>query len=845
MGKIAGSYDSVVRGVSEQVAQDRRPGQHTEQINFVSDPVRGLARRWGSQYMAADAIQAIGNPSALYAETARMREFSYVIDSVEYSFIYRPFASSLGRQFFCHAYNKTTDSFIPINYMDAAAEQLAANGVSAVTNVGRYLYIAANGVQSTYSQVNRWGNADNQRWYVGWVRQGAYSRTFVIRMTRTDGSIVTASYKTMPSAYQGTLNTSDIPFYLPDGVTPDPEYQKKLNDRTNAYNSAVTKHIGEAAADITPENIAQKLAEALVAQGVPASRIGGSTVIDAPGFTDISVEDGGDGSLMVGVGNEVSTVDRLSSWHMVGKVVRVRPRGAQSKEAYYMQAHAKNNAGTGWQEVIWREAAGVSMQPQYMWVFGVLSGGQLYLAGNPALLPGGPHPTLKANEVGDGASCPIPNFYGRQITMLTVFQDRLIVGSEGVVTCSRPGDYLNFWRETVLEVRDGDPVEMYAYGAEGDVLRASALFDRDLVVFGDQKQYAISGRAALTPKAPNIAVMSSHEDSTQANPVASGNLVFYGKQRKGRTSMHQIQVGVLTESPDSIEISQQLDTYLKGRPAQIVALTAPNTVVFRTEELGGTLYIYNYVDTPGGGERQWDAWCTWRYDDGLGTIAAVAPHKGELLVFSTRIVNGVAHFVCDRQSLSTELSPTPYLDSQVLDTQVPAGWHVAYHAANPQAMSCALDNNNYAYLFGDAWINKARLLAQVENGANHLWVGVYSDALVQPTNPFVRDSNGKAIVGGRLTLTTVAVSMDQSAGMQFSVSTRNGMTTREVNAERTLGDDGNIIGKQPLYTGDVLCSVGRETRECSYSITSTTWLPATITALSWTGQYFNRVRRIG
>jgi len=45
MAKVSGSYASVVRGVSEQVPQDRRPGQHFEQVNMISDPVRGLARR--------------------------------------------------------------------------------------------------------------------------------------------------------------------------------------------------------------------------------------------------------------------------------------------------------------------------------------------------------------------------------------------------------------------------------------------------------------------------------------------------------------------------------------------------------------------------------------------------------------------------------------------------------------------------------------------------------------------------------------------------------------------------------------------------------------------------------
>ena len=54
--KASGSYASLVHGVSEQVPQQRKPGQVTEQVNLIADPVTGLTRRHGSRWQAEKAM---------------------------------------------------------------------------------------------------------------------------------------------------------------------------------------------------------------------------------------------------------------------------------------------------------------------------------------------------------------------------------------------------------------------------------------------------------------------------------------------------------------------------------------------------------------------------------------------------------------------------------------------------------------------------------------------------------------------------------------------------------------------------------------------------------------------
>ena len=91
MSKVSGSYESVVLGVSEQVPQDRRSGQHFEQVNMISDPVKGLARRHGS--VMRDEVILADYTSPLYtgavADTATHKEFTFFVGGVEYALFYR------------------------------------------------------------------------------------------------------------------------------------------------------------------------------------------------------------------------------------------------------------------------------------------------------------------------------------------------------------------------------------------------------------------------------------------------------------------------------------------------------------------------------------------------------------------------------------------------------------------------------------------------------------------------------------------------------------------------------------------------------------------------------------
>lgn len=860
MAKLSGSYESVVRGVSEQAVQSRRSGQHFEQVNMISDPVRGLVRRHGS--VLQDEVP-LDTPAALFAkmvaDTATHRTYPFFVGGDEYDLIIRSTADEgdLGQNGFCWAFNKRAGEFIPVVYAagDTGLNTVISGGVSCAVNIGRYIYIAGNTLRPSHVATSAWDNTANRSKIAATVLTGAYSRTFSVTLQRADGTTVTGSYTTPSSSYPGELDTSDIPLYI-TGNTLNPNYQKEINDRVNAYNGAVTQWIGTAAAAITPANIAAEIAADLVSKGVTAAVASGGTVyLDDPQFVTVTGSDGGDDSLIRAVGADVDNVDLVNTFHYVGKVVRV-PSDTTTGNAVYLKAVAKDGDSTGWAKVIWRETAGYVMEPQTVFVIATVEGGILYMSSSAdtlSTMTGVSVPSYKANTVGDDLSSPLPELFGRIITYLGVFQDRMVIGAGATLLFSRPGDYLNWFRKSVVTVADDDPWEGFALGSEDDTIRWSTLYDRNLLLYGRRFQYVVSGRQPFTPKTASIIVATAFEDAVDARPEATGNFVIYGKWsgRPGTevASVHQVQAGVIQDSPESYEISQQLDTYLRGVPMELVTLTAPNMVILRTQAERRRVFTYSYLDEPQQG-RLFDSWSHWEWSEHVGDIVGLSKDGGDVLVYTLK--QGVNFYgedtiwlAAERLVRDTALSDYPYMDSlrPLDDYRNGQSAYLNTERGPTVGASIAIDRTSERQFIGMPLSLYDSFVATYESEANSTWVGVDFPAYVTPTNPFAKDRNDKAILSGRLTLGSVKVAVADTGGMEGWV-TRRGVRQRTLNfTGRLLGAQSNLIGRQPIVDTTLSVIVGGEVKECKYSLVAKDWLPLTITSIDWTGQFFFNTRR--
>jgi len=638
--------------------------------------------------------------------------------------------------------------------------------------------------------------------------------------------------------HSSNLGATDVTLsYTSAKTVVNPNYAQIVTTLTNEYNSAVTKHIGDAAEAIQPQAIAEKLKLAAVAAGLTLATRQDSTII-LEGVKYLTVQDGGDGSLIRGVANEVASADQVSNIHIVGKVVKVRARG--SEEAYYLKAVAKDGVSTGYTEVSWVEGAGVVYTIYDAIIMCTVEAGIFYMASSAALLNSivpGQHPSFVPSSVGDELTSPKPFFIGRKITYLGVFQDRLLIGSGGVIRASRIGDYFNLFRTSVLTVPANDALEMLSQSTEDDEIRYGVLYDRDLVLFGAKRQYAVTGKFALSPTNANMPVVSSHEGASDIPPLSAGGSIFYSKQGEEGPSVHEIKLGVVAESPESFSISSQLSTYFKNAAVELASLAKPTMLFLRTKGERNTIYPFTYLDTSQG--RRQDAWGKWLFDDAIGPIFGMVSSPGGLMVFSLRSAHGKVWTVADVCPVSTGVASYPYLDSIRPWDRVGSG---SLRIGSVGNWKVAFDKSTVYRFVGDSIANVYTLFAQFP-AAFGAWAGASQEAYFVPTNPFVKDRKGASVLTGRLTVTKLNVAFKDSSGFKYSVETKGGTESYSFNG-LVVGDD-PLIGRVPVSTGAYSVPIGKETREYSLKFSAHTWLPFTVTNLEWVGQFFNNTQRLG
>lgn len=884
MPKSTGSYESVIRGVSQQTPADRRPGQHHEQINFISDPVRGLVRRRGSKFLDQRVATTTISDAQMAIDSQHYKTFDFIVGTDHYSLIYRN--SSIGSvNPVVYCFNKTTNKFISCVFTsDVLMSELHTKGVSSLVNIGRYVYIAVNDFKTTYTRLDLWNLQINKSAAVLWVLRGDYSKTFwakvYIREIATNTvTMLYAEYKTASASYQGVLDTSDL-------LSSDPDYQKKVNDRNNTYNTALNQWIGTSSADILSSNIAEKLLDFAGDVDHPITNIGLKQSALAAGFvegTDIAfdinvstvgirmsgdyiidevlISDSGDleTPTMRAVASTIedATTD-LSAKHYSGKMVKVLPKKTNQEDAYYLTAKKRNESDNSniLTEVNWSEYAGVQNTPKDVFCFATVENNTLYISGTAAGLKTisgmtDDVPSFEVSSTGDDITSPVPYFLGRQIDYLGVFQDRLVIGCDSVLLFSRPGKYLNFFRADSLTVLDNDPVEVYSLGSEDDTIVSSTVFGGNTVLFGKRKQYSLDGHQPITPKNPAITIMASHEDAVDSKPLAAGNFVFFNKYRNGFTSTHQFLTGYVQGNPESYDVSTALSAYVEGRPVEMLALTTPNMLAIRSSGNTNGISIYSYLDSSDAQSRLFDSWSKWKWDVKLGHCCGMTFEEGDIQVFTFRKVvpNGggsaLWYICCDLFSTDTTLDEDPYVDSKSYHTEAGAT-RFAYNNENAFSVfkSGSISGGVDRGRLGVTYDNVSDLTENYPDITNNIVYGYGFDSYVTPTNPYVRDKNNQAIINGRLTVERFNVSVVDTGGVKFTIDTASRSYSGGDWSGRQLSLQSAELGTTPVVTTTVSLPVGKEIREFKYTIKARNWMPISITAIEYQCRFLYNSRRI-
>ena len=137
-------------------------------------------------------------------------------------------------------------------------------------------------------------------------------------------------------------------------------------------------------------------------------------------------------------------------------------------------------------------------------------------------------PKWGERTVGDLISAPNPSFIGNKINNVFFFRNRLGFLAGDNVILSRVSEFFNFFPETVISVLDSEPIDVAASHTKVAILRSAVTIGERLILFSEQTQFVLTSSADnLTPKTANVLVATEFESSADANPVGSGTSIYF------------------------------------------------------------------------------------------------------------------------------------------------------------------------------------------------------------------------------------------------------------------------------------------------------------------------------
>lgn len=487
-----------------------------------------------------------------------------------------------------------------------------------------------------------------------WIRQGAYASKYnakFVRSADTTHVIADISWTTGKATLQSGVSSTSVAGIVGGadvgGVNNDGPVTTNMRKGDTGTNGGLdgTNYSDTSTIASQVSGLFGGTTTAPAANGVVNITAGGSTRTynksregyaiyirnvntPTPDPFDVVVSDGVGGNGVKLVYKSVTSSSDLPTIAPNGFRVKVEGQVNENKDDYWVKFTGKvGTAEHTLAQGTWSETVAPGSKYRYNynkmpWVLIKLPDGTFVLKAADGTLHNGIAGTdAKWSErgCGDDDSNPNPSFIGKTINDIFLFRGRLGLLSDESVVLSEVGQYFNFWRTTVKDSLDGDPIDITSAYPEITILRHAVPFSERLLVFSDKVQFVIDAGTNLTSTTIKMTPISNFEILRECKPLLLGQEVFFPFTRGGFSGVR----GMITNPVDGStfvapEVSSQIPKYIKGDIKIIAGTTHENIIAVLSSGDPSAVYIYKWFDA--GQERIQSSWSRWElYDSKIDT----------------------------------------------------------------------------------------------------------------------------------------------------------------------------------------------------------------------------------
>ncbi len=556
------AYPSLVSGVSQQLIQDRLPGQLTSQKNMMSDLVRGLCRRPPVSFIKQFPTATVpSGPEDSFWRMASVtgKDVLTRLDTVNN--VFTVFDPVTGVQYPCNVTAAALTYITPVT--------AAATWRNATLGSDSFFWSPVNTLSTNQDPSITYQDPTRAGYF--YVVSGVFNTKFEVSITNiTSGITYTATYTTPNGTGAGDPALSN-PAYIADQLKTSMD--GLLTGAGLVYTSAISGAYVFYKMTAVPINVSP-LTSLLYLRASEKQQVKLSS--DLPAQLPALGAD-----FIVQVGEDASAV-------------------------YYRYDTTR---------IAWLEEAAYSQQT-------IINNICLRLAGTPALYI---LDVLNSERraAGNTTLNPLLNFVTRGVTGIASFKGRLVLLSGQYVALSAVNKPERWFRSTVTALADNDPIEVAAAVEFNSDYKAAVEFNGSLLVTSDRNQAIMPGDGALTPRTASLSVVSNYSVSSDIAPRTIGRSVMLPFNRvAGYLGISEALPPDSLESPlVATDITAHIPNYLSGvarfmtssSNADILIVGAGNGTSY--SDPFKALYVHQFLWS--GTEKVKSAWHTWNFQHAI------------------------------------------------------------------------------------------------------------------------------------------------------------------------------------------------------------------------------------
>ena len=633
-------------------------------------------------------------------------------------------------------------------------------------------------------------------------------------------------------------------------------YAVYVNGATVASYSTPDGGSASHSTSISTDNIANQLASGLSAS-LPTWTVAtyGSTVhLRAPNSTDftLSCYDGFSGLALIPVKDTVQRFTDLPRQAPHGFVICVSGDNGVSGDNYYLRyttASTTGNTGGAWKE------ASAKAIPY-----------QLDASTMPHQLVRNGDGTFTFEEaswlnrlVGDENTNPDPSFVGRTINDIYFTRNRLgFVAGENAVS-SRSGDFFGFFRRTVTELLDDDPVDVAVASVKVANIAWAIPFNKTLVLFSERGQHELGAQDVLTPRTAAIVPTSEFEASKYARPASTGTSVFFAVEQDGYAQVREYHVNQDSANGnlDAYNTTEQCPRYIPAGIHKLTAAQSEDVVAALTTADPGAIFTYRFYGPPN--DRPQSAWTRWDFG---GTVLSAEFVKADLYVVIERGGEVWLEYVpMSSGKKDTGAEYLTYLDRRVTEVGLTVSdddqteqttFTLPYPASGVKAVVRADADYEGDLRPGQSLevVSTAgtSVVLEGDHTGTPIIFGFTMTTEIVLSKFFPREQRSAnsrtTIVDGRLQLRYLTLLVGKTSSFRVTVhAAGRPLPTVKVFNGRVVGAPTSVIGEVPLYSGKVRVPVVGRGDTTTITIIHDSHLPMNILAMEWEGMFSIRSQR--